>query len=633
MPSAIARCLGLLTLLLAAAAPAIAATPAPEPWRVVVLHGADLTQPSALIQNRAFRAALEAAAPNGVQFYTEALDQPRFNVDLAPEFLALLAKKYQGQGVDLVVTVSDFALTFAEKNHAQLWPGAPVLVMSIEEQRLRERGLPAQFAASPLRIDVAGTLALAERLQPGARRLVVVAGATNFDRMWAGRAADAARARTSRAWQVEVWAGLPMAELRRRLAALDLGTAVLYGSMSRDGDGRSYFPYEALKPMVEVARAPIYGWYPTYLEHGLAAGSVVSFEDSGRGAAALAISILRGERAAAGTIVPAAPSRCIAHGGRLQALGLDAGVLPPDCTIAFRPPSLWRDYRREVLAGAAVVLLQALTIAALLLQRRLRRRAEDEAARRRAELTRATRIASVGELSASIAHEVGQPLTAILANADAARRMLARGVDEPGELGEILADVRRDALRASEVVRRLRRLLEKHAVAFTAMDLRDAVEETLALLAPEAARRNIVLERRLSAAAAPIRGDRVQVQQVVLNLVLNAMEAMQDTPPGQRIVRVALRPEGEGFELAIADRGHGIPPEAREQLFESFFTTKPNGMGLGLAIVRTVVEAHQGRVRAEPRAEGGTEFLVWFARREGAAVEPVRPEGEGVPST
>src|SRR5215470_16539401 len=234
------RCLNiarpLAALLLVSSVSTVHEVRAAEPWRVVILSGVDLALPAAAQQDRAFRRTLEAAAPNGVEFYTDPVDSVRFQgaVELMPEFLALLTKKYQRREVDLVVGVADFALDFAERYHAQLWPGKPVLILGMEEQRLRQRGMPPEFAYLSLHMDVDGTLAVAEALQPKAERLVVVGGNGAFEQMWAQRAAEAARQRTTRHWNAEVWIGLPLPELRDRLAALDLGTAVLYTFMYRD---------------------------------------------------------------------------------------------------------------------------------------------------------------------------------------------------------------------------------------------------------------------------------------------------------------------------------------------------------------------------------------------------------------
>ncbi len=590
---------------------------AARPWRVVLLAGADPALPAAVQQDNAFRAAVRAAAPDGVEFYNDSVDNLRFQgTELMPELLELLAKKYQRQEVDLVAAWGDLGLTFAERHHERIWPGKPVLVFSIDNERLRQRGMPPGFARLPLDVDIDGTLAIAEALQPRARRLVVIAGTGAFDQGWARRATDAARARPH-GWQPETWTGLPLPELRERLGTLDADTAVLYVMMFRDRAGSTYLPYELVRPIAQASSAPVYGWYPTYFDQGLVAGALMSHEAHGRRAGELAVQILRGERAAAGATLSRPLATCVANVARIEALGLDVDALPAGCKLANRPASFWRDHRGKVLLGLAIVLAQALTIVALLVQRHRRRAAEDDAARRRLEIARANRVAALGELSASIAHEVGQPLGAIVTNTQAAELILSSGDPDTAELQQIFADMRHDALRAHEVVRRLRALLEKRAVEKTPLDTGATFDETLSLLAPEARRRGIAIERDFTAAA-PVVGDRIQLQQVLLNLALNAMDAMHDTPPAQRVLTVTTRAADGGIELRVADRGHGLSGEAPGRLFESFFTTKPHGVGLGLSIVRTVVQAHGGRVRASAREGGGAVFTVWLPR----AVEP-----------
>ncbi|MGF6767868.1 signal transduction histidine kinase [Paraburkholderia sp. GAS199] len=267
-----------------------------------------------------------------------------------------------------------------------------------------------------------------------------------------------------------------------------------------------------------------------------------------------------------------------------------------------------------LLAVAVVIaLLQALTVGAFLWQRRCRRIADEEAALRRNELARAGRFALAGELSASIAHEVGQPLGAILSNADAAGMMLE---DEwqIGELHSILADIRRDALRANQVVQGLRALLQKHTPVLGEIDLNETLGEALTLIRLESRRRRISIESNLMAGNAEVRGDAVQLQQVLLNLAINAMDAMENTADLDRVMTVTTRTAGQGYEFTVEDRGHGIPPEAKQRLFDSLYTTKPHGMGLGLSIVHTIVVAHGGIVYAMPREGGGSVFTVWLPR-------------------
>jgi len=202
---------------------------------------------------------------------------------------------------------------------------------------------------------------------------------------------------------------------------------------------------------------------------------------------------------------------------------------------------------------------------------------------------------------------VNQPLGAILANVDAAEMLLDSDSMHPDALRQILADVRRDDLRASDVIRRLRALLAKHETAREPLDINETIDEVQHLLAAEIRRRGVEVETAFDAGLPKVFGDRVQLQQVLLNLIVNAMDAVADAPAGRRRVTVRSRRTLDGeVAVAVADRGLGIPEDQLAKLFESFFTTKPRGMGLGLSIARTIVEAHGGHIWADSDGRSGT---------------------------
>jgi signal transduction histidine kinase len=601
----------ILTGLLVASTAVPAATPSPEPARIVLLTGADPIQPAALVQIRTLRNILERSAPHGAEVYLDALDGFRFGAeDLTPEFLALIRKKYANQRIDLVIGLGNHAANFAVRYHDQVWPGVPVLLSSIPDEWYGKHPLPAGFARVPFQIDMAKTLDIAERLQPDAHRLVVVGGATDTTYSYLDELGKLAAARRGRWTAFERWEGVPQHELEQRLSRLDTRTAVIFTTMYRDREGHRYFPYQLVGPMVAASGAPIYAWYSTYFDSGVTAGAVYDFEENARITAEAALSILSRGGHTEGLAFPALPERCTANVTELERYGLSASALPADCQLIHYPRSIFREYRAEVLAALAVLLAQAVTIVALLAQRRNRRRAEVEATSRRNELARAARFATVGELSASIAHEVGQPLGAILSNADAAQLLVRASHIDTAELEEILSDVKRDALRANDVVQRLRSLLQKQSVDFSSLPLDSTLQCALQLIAPEARRRGVTIETRFEAGDAEIMGDRVQIQQVVLNLAINAMDAMQDTEPASRVLTLTTRRVADGVEFCVLDRGCGLGAASEHRLFEPFYTTKAHGMGLGLSIVRSIVEAHQGRINVETRDGGKTAFIV-----------------------
>ncbi|MDR5785213.1 ATP-binding protein [Caballeronia sp. LP003] len=611
------------------AAPAYAAPPA----KVVLLAGADPVQPAAYVQLSAIRDILDAGLPQGVELYLEAIDGYRFSSDkLTPEFLALMKKKYADQRIDVVIALGDFGAEVALKHDADLWPGTEVILSSVTVRWLKQHPLPKNFATVPYRVDVAQTLSLMEALQPDDHRLIVIGGAAETDLRFVATVVDEARRR--RHWRtIERWEGLTVADLKERLATLGKGAAVIYTTAYRDRDGHRYFPYQLVAPMVQASHTPIYGWFSVYLDYGLTAGAVYDFEENGKSTGELALAFLRGERPSVSDL-PAMPGRCAANVREFERLGLSVSRLPRDCRLINPPHSIFREYRGTVLTLLAVLIAQSLTIAALLTQRRRRRRAEAEASAHRAELTRAARFATVGELSASIAHEVGQPLGAILSNADAAELLLESANANPDDLQDILADVRRDALRANEVIVRLRALLEKQSLSFSAQNLDDILRQSVTLIAPEARRRGIVLDMQLAADQVLVSADHVQVQQVLLNLALNGMDAMQHTAPEQRVLSVATRLSADCVELTVADRGGGLSSDAAQRVFEPFYTTKPHGMGLGLSIVRTIVDAHRGHVSAVRREGGGTIFTVSLPTLDECAKKApnVQPSRTAAPS-
>lgn len=238
-----------------------------------------------------------------------------------------------------------------------------------------------------------------------------------------------------------------------------------------------------------------------------------------------------------------------------------------------------------------------------------RRRAEMEGERLRQDLAHVGRVATVGELTTSLAHELTQPLTAILANAQAARRILESDGPDLAELRAIVGDIVDDDKRASEVINRLRGFLKKGTLERSSVDMGDLVGQMARLVAGDAVLRNVVTRLELAPDLPLVHGDRVQLQQVVLNLILNGLDAMRDGEPMNRmLVLRTARGDGGSVEVTVQDSGAGIEKADLDNIFEAFYTTKADGLGMGLAIVRSIVEAHGGRVGARNNPEGGASF-------------------------
>lgn len=243
-----------------------------------------------------------------------------------------------------------------------------------------------------------------------------------------------------------------------------------------------------------------------------------------------------------------------------------------------------------------------------------RRRAEAEAAEQREILAHLSRVSSLGLLSASLAHELNQPLGIILTNAQAAQRLLSRDEPDLDEVRAILDDIVREDRRAAEEIVRLRALLRRGKTSFETVRLGEVVAELLRLFRPDLDRRQVSVRVEDSSGVPGVVGDPVQIRQVVMNLLLNACDSVEGLEPSRRVLRVAIEAREEGVRLSVIDRGRGLPEDGADRVFEPFFTTKEAGLGVGLAMSRAIVEAHHGRLHAENVSGGGSAFHMDLPR-------------------
>jgi signal transduction histidine kinase len=303
--------------------------------------------------------------------------------------------------------------------------------------------------------------------------------------------------------------------------------------------------------------------------------------------------------------------REVASRGERDAEQVLQGLLPvldhaaPGLSIEYRlgPPAdaHWFELLAEPLRrseGGAVVTLVDVTH---------RKRAEIEASRLREDLAHMARVSTLGELAASLAHELNQPLTAILSNAQTALLLMGRPSPDLGELREILTDVVRDDERAGQVIRRLNALFKKGDREKVRLDVNELIREVLRLLQNDVALRSASLRMDLDPGLPLVEGDRIQLQQVILNLAVNGLDAMHDQPPDHRHLTIRSRRQDGTVRIEVADSGRGVEETDQERVFQPFYTTKPTGMGMGLTVSRSIVEAHGGNLALiSERGEGAT---------------------------
>ncbi len=599
-----------LACLVAVPAAASAAEEERPPKRVLVLDsfGRDFSPYNEF--SPTFRTELARLWKGPIEFVEFSLESVAFEAQDTAPALAYLRTLQAERPPDLVVTNAGPAAAFWLRNREALAPGRPTLLGAVEERYVaRLRPNPDELAGS-FRLFTAGILRDFLDLRPQTTEVLVVFGASPLERFWAEQ--------VKRDWapfrdrvRLSFTTDLPFDEVVERSSRLPASSAIFLGLMLRDAAGIPHELKAALRRLHAAASAPIFSWSDHLVGIGTVGGRVLRASELGSQTARAAAAILAGERTASIRFGPSSAMRPVFDGRELHRWGIDESRLPPESEVRFRPPSFLQEYRWHILAALGVIVAQGVGIAALLEGRRRQRRAEQEALRLRDELAHAGRVTVMGQLASSLAHELAQPLGAILRNAEAAELFLGQLPPDLTEVRAIVADIRNDDHRAAEVISRMRGLLKRRELKAEPVDVGKLVEDVVGLVRPDAQARGVEVELDLARDLPPVRGDDVHIQQVLLNLFVNAMDAMDGSPAGRKRLSVGTRASGPGaVEIAVGDTGPGIPGDDLPRLFEPFFTTKKGGMGMGLPICRTLVEAHGGTVEAESRPGGGALFRV-----------------------
>ena len=577
-----------------------------RPHRVLMLYAYNFSLPATAIAGSALRKRLTELLPQSVTIDADFLDLVRIAEPDHPRRTAnYIREKYANMPPDVIVTLGAEALPFILKYRDVIAPTTPIVFTNILPDRYARMQRPSDMTGVFLDVDLEKTIGLAERLQPNARRLYLIAGAAEIDRRW-----QASARRTigghARKFDTHYLFELPYAKLLEEIARVPRDSIVINLTVYSDGTGTALVPGEVVTALANASSAPLYSPYSIGLGSGVLGGYSDSFDTVGIAAADIVAEILAGQDPASISPRMSGGAAYRVDYARLRFWGLSESDLPPGTVVLFKDPTLWEQHRNFfVITLTAIAVLTSLVIA-LLVQRRRMRIAEAEAALQRGEVAHLMRVSVLGELSGAIAHEISQPLTAISTNAYAALDMLPNHTSEFSELRETLQDIIDEDARASEVISRLRSLLKKGARAAELVDINDLVRSTANLLKNEFINRRVNIAIELAEDVPRIFGDSVQIQQVLLNLLMNAMDAMDSVPAAQRAITLSTHVGSDSrIEVLVMDRGEGVDETARRKVFEPFYTTKDRGLGLGLTICSTIVEAHGGIIKLADRLGGG----------------------------
>jgi len=593
----------LATLLLLGAIEIAAA----QPKRVLLMHSFGPTfGPWNAISAR-IREELRKQSPYPIDLYEASLQGERFTEtpDQGP-FLDYLRGLFEGRDLHLIVAMGAPAARFMLRYRSNLFPSKPLLIAGADERTFVNGELGVNDAAVTVTIDPSLQIEDILRIRPDTSDIAVAIGDSPLERFWLPelqRSFQRFSTRVTFHWLNK----LSAEDMVKQALTLPPRSAIYYATVRVDASGEPQEEDRVLSRLIQASHSPVFTYIDSDFGHGIVGGPMLSSQTIAQQAAAVAVLMLRGEAPAKIKMAMIAAGTPKYDWRELQRWNISEALLPPGSTVLFRQPSAWETYRWQIALLAAAILVQATMILVLLYEHRRRRVAEVAARTSMSELMHLNRIATAGELSASIAHEVNQPLTGISARASAAARWLAKDPPDIEKVRNMLRDIIGASDRAAEVLTSVRAMFNKDSKERVAIDINKVIRLVLELVRVELQKNAVELQTALGDLPT-VECDPVQLQQVLLNLIMNAIEAMHDVQP--RVLRIESKlVSSQNVRLRVQDSGPGVNPIQLDRVFRPLVTTKDRGMGMGLSICRSIIESHRGRIWVEAAVPRGAIFL------------------------
>lgn len=583
------------------------ATAAPPSRNILIIDESAAEAPFSRRFGEQIHATLDADGVQAYEIYAEYLDFGHFT---GPNYDSILethfASKYHDKPINLIVALGSAALTFSLRLRAKVWSGIPIVFVSFNETPAKDFPTPPNTTGVVAARPFQDMVKAAKILVPGLAKISLVGDSLKRQPL-RGHYQQGVQ-QVAKTLDVVDLSNFSLDQVRMKITALHDDAAIVYIPIYKDGTGTSHNPVEALKAVAGAANRPIVVDSEDFIGTGATGGFVMSAEKVGREAGQRVARILNGEAAANIPVVTKNFNTPVFDARKLKQWSISESSLPTGSVIRFRQLNAWDRYRWQIVTIVAIIPLQSLIIGWLYYEHRRRRAAERESRQHLLEVAKMDRAMTVSAMSASIAHELNQPLGAILNNAEAAEMLLCANLPDLDQLKEILADIRRDDSRAAEIIKRLRSLLKHGDLEAKEIDLAEVMNDTIRLIEHQAAETGVVLKVRSVPDNLWVRADRVHIQQVILNVAMNAIDAMQSSPPSARKLELNVNRSNGEVTVSLKDTGPGIQEDKLASIFEPFVTTKKQGTGIGLSIARTIINTYGGKIWAENEAGGGAIF-------------------------
>jgi signal transduction histidine kinase len=582
----------------------------PRPARVLLLHSFGQNFSPWNTISAQFRGELiRRSTLRPIDLYEVSLQNVRVEQPRDQQtFLDYLRGLFAERDPDLVVTIGAPAARFFQEHRARVFPSTPLLIGAADVRTLSPDAFNPDDTAVPVSFDLPIVIEDILQVLPDTTTIAVTIGDSPLERFWVEELRRDFASFTGRV-NFEYLNKLPFDEMVQRVAELPPHSVVCYAAVRVDAHGVPQEDDRVFSRLREVSKSPIFGFDDNTFGHGAVGGPLFRLHELGDKIAAVAVRILNGERGRDIKIPVTKPGASIYDWRELRRFGISESTLPAGSEIRFRRPTLWEQYRWVVSLVVGVILLQMALIAGLLYERRRRRGAEASARNSLAELAHVNRLATANELSTSMAHEIRQPLAAMVTNADAGLMMLSRPTARVDDVRAAFQDIVAAGHHAAEVVENIRSFVKKSAPQKTLLDLNDLIRTVLSLAAIDLRKLGVTQVTNLAPGLPLISGDPVQLKQVLMNLIMNAAEAMATVTGRPRTLHITSKHHvSAGVLVSVEDSGPGIRPDEIDRVFNAFYTTKSKGMGMGLSISRSIVVAHHGRLWASPGMRFGAAF-------------------------
>jgi len=589
---------------------------ATEPKRVLVLHSFGREFRPWSEYAKSIRQELDRQSPWPLEIIEYSLVTARFG-DENPElpFVGYLSALFAKHPLDLIVSIGAPAANFVQHYRSLLFPATPMLFTAVEQRRVRFSTLTENDTVVSVAHDLPAVIENILKVLPETKTIAVVNGNSPLENFWRGEMQGEFKPFENRVRFI--WYNtLSFDDILKDAASLPPGSAIFWELMIVDAAGVVYEGDNTLTKLHAVANAPIFSFDDSFFGRELVGGPMHSDLESGKKTAAVAVRILSGERPGDIKTAPIGFAAPKYDWREMKRWGISENLLPPASTIFFREPSAWEQYRAQILLICAALLLQGALITWLIYEHRRRQLAEVQSRNSMSELMQMNRLSTAGELSASIAHEVNQPLTGMMASASAALRWLARENPDLGKAQEAMRNVVAAGDRASDIVTSIRAMFRRDAQERVHTDLNKLIRTVLGLVYIDLRKHSIEARIDLSEQLSAVFGNEVQLQQVILNLVMNAIDAMNAAEPRVLSIKTETT-ESNAVHVAIADTGSGIDAADLNLVFKPLFTTKARGMGMGLSICKSIIENHKGRIWVSAAVPRGTVFHFELPAQQG----------------